>query len=436
MTVVERDRLPDRPAQRPGVPQARHLHVLLPGGERALEQLFPSYADGLITAGGVAMDVPGDIAWLNPMGWMPRFDRHRMMSASRELIEWYTRTRLGETPNVEILDGIKVGGLVPTADGRGVGGVRLARAGEDGEWSVLRADLIVDATGRRSRSVEWLEELGYERPAETRIDAGVAYATRTYRRVRGATLDDQEARGIFVQARPAEGSRLGAMFPIEGDRWIVTLQGAGGDTPPTDDAGFVGFARSLRSPILHDAIRFAEPLTPAVAFANTANRRRHFERLRRWPDGFVVVGDGVCAFNPIYGQGMAVAAQTAVALGAHLATHLRRQATFAGFARRMQRRVAGCGDAAWMIATGDDLRLPTTTGATASAATRMQHRYLDRVMTAATNDEVVAGALLDAFFLLAPPTSLFRPSILARVMRYSDVPYTVAPTWSQAQQAA
>ena len=115
VTVVERDHLADRPAQRPGVPQARHLHVLLPGGERALEQLFPSYADGLITAGAVALDIPGDVAWLNPMGWMPRFDRHRMMSASRELIEWYTRTRLGETPNVEILDGIKVGGLVPTA---------------------------------------------------------------------------------------------------------------------------------------------------------------------------------------------------------------------------------------------------------------------------------------------------------------------------------
>ena len=109
---------------------------------------------------------------------------------------------------------------------------------------------------------------------------------------------------------------MGVMFPIEGDRWIVTLQGAGGDAPPTDDGGFVGFARSLRSPILHDAIRFAEPLSPAVAFANTANRRRHFERLRRWPDGFVIVGDGVCAFNPIYGQGMAVAAQTAVVLGA------------------------------------------------------------------------------------------------------------------------
>ena len=380
--------------------------------------------------------MPGEMAWLNPMGWMPRFSRHRMLCASRDLIEWYTRTRLMELSNVEILDGLRVGGLLPAADASGVSGVKVRRAGEDGAWSVLRADLVVDATGRRSPAPEWLGELGYERPAETRIDAGVAYASRTFRRRPGATLDDEGAQGIFVQSRPPETARTGVMFPIEGDRWMVTMQGAGGDAPPIDDDGFVDFARALRSPIIHDAIRFADPLSPAVAFANTANRRRHFERLRRWPEGFVVVGDGVCAFNPVYGQGMTVGAQTAVALESMLREHLRRHDTLAGFARGMQRQVARCGAAAWMIATGDDLRLPSTTGASASAITRMQHRYLDRVMTAATNDEVVAGALIDTFCLLAPPTSLFRPSILRRVRKHSDVPYTAAPSWSHVPKAA
>ncbi len=184
VTVVERDHLPAGPAQRPGVPQARHLHALLPGGERALEQLFPSFADGLLAAGAQRLDVPGDVAWLNPMGWMPRFARHQMLSASRDLIEWYTRSRLGDVPNVEILDGVKIVGLTPTADGRGVGGVRLGRLGTYDETSVLRADLVVDATGRRSQAADWLEQLGYGRPEETRIDAGVAYASRTYRRFR------------------------------------------------------------------------------------------------------------------------------------------------------------------------------------------------------------------------------------------------------------
>ena len=302
---------------------------------------------------------------------------------------------------------------MPTADGRGVGGVR-ARTCRPGR---RRGRCCGPTSSSTPRAVaagppSWLEQLGYERPAETRIDAGVAYASRTYAGatpVRSSTT--REGEGIFVQARPAEGARMGVMFPIEGDRWIVTLQGAGGDAPPIDDGGFVGFARSLRSPILHDAIRFAEPLTPAVAFANTANRRRHFERLRRWPDGFVVVGDGVCAFNPIYGQGMTVAAQTAVELGAPARRPpASSRRPFAGFAQRMQRRVARCGDAAWMIATGDDLRLPTTTGATAGAATRVQHRYLDRVMTAATNDEVVAGGA-DRRLLPRRPADVAVPTV-------------------------
>ena len=231
---------------------------------------------------------------------------------------------------------------------------------------------------------------------------------------------------------------MGILFPIENNRWMVTLQGAGGDHPPTDEHGFLDFARSLRSPAIFEAIRDAKALTPAVAFANTANRRRHYEKMRRWPDGFVAMGDSACAFNPIYGQGMSVAAQTAVALDERLATHLRRHRTLQGFARQMQRQVAKSGKAAWMIATGDDLRLPTTTstaGAGANAMTRFQHRYLDRVLAAATHDEVVLAAVMKAFFLLSPPESLFRPSIVGRAMRRrpqpemaSTPPLAVTPT--------
>ena len=154
------------------------------------------------------LDIPGDVAWLNPMGWMPRFARHRMISASRDLIEWYTRSRLGDVPNVEILDGLKVGGLMPTADGRGVGGVRPRRARQDGDWSVLRADLVVDATGRRSQvrrvaRAARVRAAGRRRAStpELRTPRGrIAGATP----VRSSTMSG--GRGIFVQARPAEGA--------------------------------------------------------------------------------------------------------------------------------------------------------------------------------------------------------------------------------------
>ncbi len=192
------------------------------------------------------------------------------------------------------------------------------------------------------------------------------------------------------------------------------MQGAGGDHPPRDEVGFLDFTRSLRSPVIYETIRDAEPLTPIVGFANTANRRRHFERLRRWPERLLAVGDTACAFNPVYGQGVSVAALTAVRLDNAL--DRRGDRSLDGFAPAFRRQVAAAGKAAWMIATGDDLRYPTTTGATANAMMRMQHRYLDRVMAAATTDEAAMAAMTDALFLLARPESLFKPSVMWRAL--------------------
>lgn len=263
VTVVERDHLPAGPAARAGVPQGRHLHALLPGGADALETLLPGYADGLLGAGAVPLAVPTDMLWLNPAGWVTRFPvRHRMLSASRELIEWHTRRLVMATPEITVLDGRNVADLCVSEDGSRVTGVTVvetdaAGSASHGPVETLPAELVVDATGRRSRLPGWLERLGYERPAETRINAHLAYATRIYRR----PDDDRGWKAIYIQSRPSESSRMGIMFPIEGDRWILTVQGAGDDRPPTDGAGFDEFTASLRSSAIHDALRDAEPLT-------------------------------------------------------------------------------------------------------------------------------------------------------------------------------
>lgn len=409
VTIVERDHLPATPQARSGVPQGRHLHVLLPGGHRAIERLMPRFGDDLLAAGAVDVAWPSDVLWLSPAGWLPRSTaKHRVLSASRDLIEWCARRRLLATPGVEILDGCAVCRLLPTADGEGVSGVEIAAGASS---STLRADLVVDATGRRSRLPDWLHGLGYDRPEETRIAAARSYASRVYRR-RKATRDWSAA---FIQADPPATGRMGVAFDIEDDRTIVTVQGAGGDHPPTDEAGFVAFARSLRSPVIHELICDAEPLTPIVGFANTANRRRLVERLRRWPQRLLVVGDSACAFNPVHGQGIAVAALTAVRLDAALAR--RGDRSLDGFAPAFRRQVAAAGHAAWTIATGDDLRYPTTTGGSAGVALRLQHRYLDRVMAASTRDERAMAAMTDVLFLVSPPASLFKPTVLWRALR-------------------
>jgi 2-polyprenyl-6-methoxyphenol hydroxylase-like FAD-dependent oxidoreductase len=296
-----------------------------------------------------------------------------------------------------------------------VSGVRLhGRDCDAGATAALRADLVVDATGRRSRLPEWLNQIGFERPAETRIDAALSYASRIYRRPPGS----RDWKGAFLQAQPPTTGRMAVMFEVEDDRLLLTVQGIGGDHPPRDEAGFLDFTRSLRSPVIYETIRDAEPLSPIVGFANTANRWRHYERLRRWPERLLAVGDSACAFNPVYGQGVTVAAQTAVRLDDALAR--RRDRSLDGFATAFRRDVAAAGKPAWMIATGDDLRYPSTTGATANAMLRMQHRYLDRVMAAATTDEAAMAALTDALFLLARPESLFKPSVMWRVLRHGS----------------
>ncbi len=417
VTMVERDELPTGPAARTGVPHARHVHVLQPGSSAALERLLPGLERILLAEGAVALRAPGDFLWLSAAGWMQPFDgRGRtIVSASRDLIEWATRRRVLEIDGVTVRTGLEVAGLAVEA-GRVVGvdvGPRGAAPGEQHERLV--ADLVVDASGRRSRAPDWLAAAGYGRPAETVIDADLGYATRTYRRTGDEPVPGYKA--IFLQAQPPHTTRMATFFPLEGDRWMLTVAGTNGDLPPTDEAGFAAFTRAMRSPIVADVVEELEPLTPIVGYRRTANQRRHYEKLRL-PDGFVAVGDAVCAFNPVYGQGMGAAALSAEALERTLADHRRRSggADLAAATSRIQQEVARATAGAWMVATGEDLRYPGTTGGRTSLADRVVRRYLDRVVAAAATDEEINAAFFDVVGLLEEPTSLLRPGLARRVL--------------------
>jgi 2-polyprenyl-6-methoxyphenol hydroxylase-like FAD-dependent oxidoreductase len=408
VTVVERDRLPAGPESRKGVPQSHHLHVLMPGGQHAIEALLPDFGAELLAEGAVPVD---EANMLFPAGWSRPFrprSRHRLLSCSRLLVESVVRRRV--IPQVNLRQGVEVTGLVVQHDR--VRGVRLRpRGGGESlrDWS-LAADLVVDASGRTSRGPEWLESLGLGRPAETRIDSFLGYASRQYALPPDSPIGQ---RAVMLMAKPPLEARTGYLFPIDGGRWIVTLAGAGRDYPPTDEAGFLEFARSLRDPVIHELIKDAEPLTPIRGHRRTENQRRHYERMRPSPDGLLVLGDAACAFNPVYGQGMSVAAQTAAALAGKLAG----RAYGPGSTRAMQRLVVGCNSGAWLVATEQDLRYPTTEGARPGRQTRLMHRYLDRVLAAAIFDEPANAAWFDVMMLLQPPKSLFRPRVLVTALR-------------------
>jgi 2-polyprenyl-6-methoxyphenol hydroxylase-like FAD-dependent oxidoreductase len=407
VTVIDRDKLPRAGSSRHGVPHGRHLHALLARGQQALEELFPGLTAELVAHGAPAGDVLANGRWyLNghrlrqaPTGLMA-------LCASRPFLEGHVRARVRALPNVRFVDRCDVAGLAATPDGGRVTGARVLPRVDGGAEQLLRADLVVDATGRGSRTPLWLEALGYVRPAKEQVRIGLGYATRTYRLPSDALGGDLG----LLEAPTPQHPRAGALLMQEGDRWIVTLAGMLGDYPPTDPDGFLDFARSLRFPDIHEAIWDAEPLDDPVAFRFPASVRHRYERLDRFPDGLLVLGDAVCSFNPIYGQGMSVAAVEALALRRHLERGVEPQP------HRFFHDLARTVDVPWDIAVGGDLVFPGVQGRRTAKA-RLVNAYIARLHAAAAHDASLAGAFLRVTGLVAPPKSLLRPGIAVRVLR-------------------
>jgi 2-polyprenyl-6-methoxyphenol hydroxylase-like FAD-dependent oxidoreductase len=409
VTVIDRDQLPHTSTNRRGVPHGRHAHALLARGQQALEELFPGLTAELVAHGAAAGDVLANGRWF--------LGGHRLrqaptglvaVCASRPFLEGHVRARLHALPNLTILDRCQVLGLATTADGRRVTGVRALRRadGNAGAEEVLGADLVVDATGRGSRTPTWLQALGYARPPTERVRIGLGYATRTYRLPPDALGGDL---GMLHGPTP-EHPRGGALLLVEGGRWMLTLVGLLGDYPPTDPDGFLAFAGSLQFQDIYEAIRDATPLDDPVAFRFPASVRHRYERLRRFPDGLLVTGDAVCSFNPIYGQGMSVAALEALALRRHL------QQGAVPRPRRWFRDLARVVDVPWEIAVGGDLVFPGVQGRR-TLKVRLVNAYLARLHAAAAHDTRLASAFMRVAGLVAPPQSLLRPKIALRVLR-------------------
>ena len=287
---------------------------------------------------------------------------------------------------------------------RRVDGVHLVPAG-GGAVDELAADLVVDTTGRGNRSATWLAELGYARPVEETIAAQVAYASRQY--ARRGPLPSGYA-GAINSLSPSDPHSM-VLIPIEGDRWMLTLVGIGQDIPPTDPQGFDEFAHRFPIADLHHVVDNAEPLTEPRRFRAPASVRRRFERLALVPTGYLVLGDALCAFNPVYGQGMTVAAAEAIALRDCL------RESHTDLPRRFYARAARVIDTPWELAAGGDLAVPTTVGKRTTKI-RVLNAYVARLLNSAKTDPVVAIAFHETINLTRRPEKLFAPEILRRVL--------------------
>ncbi len=410
VTVVERDELPEAAANRRGVPQGHHAHGLLGRGSLILADLFPGFEDELLTAGVPAFDYRdlsrasfflaghhapnvGAFSTVPPL-YFP----------SRPLLECLVRRRVRAIENVDFLTAHDVVDLTSTPGRDRITGARVAAHDGAGE-RVLDADLVVDATGRAARTPAVLDALGYGRPAEDTVTVHVVYSSQLLRMPAG-TL-----REMVVATTPEPGRPTGmALFGYEDDTWMFTAFGMAGREPPTDPDDRLAFVEAITPPHVMTALRNAVPLTEICRYRYPENRWRRYDKMKRFPDGLLVIGDAVANFNPIYGQGMTVAALQALALRDSL-SHGQR-----GLPRRYFRAAAKPIGVAWRFATGADLSQPEVEGRR-NVATRIANGYVERLLTVCESDNACAEQLIRVTGFIDPPTRLLHPKIMYRVAR-------------------
>ena len=408
VTVIERDERSDRPEPRRGVPQGRHAHGLLLRGQDTICRLFSGVREELLAAGATPVNMGRDVKWFHFDVWKCRYHSALdFISASRPLIEWTVAERVRRLPNVKMMHGWAVRGIV--YDGHCVSGVRVQRRDDRATEQRLDAELVIDASGRGSQIPQQLRVLGFERPEESAVGIDVGYASCLFR----APNVPRDWKALYVVSQPP-AKRGALILPLEGDRWICTLVGMHGDHPPTDLAGYLEFAKSLPVPDLYEALRSAEPLGEPVRYGFPAGLRRHYEKLCRFPPGLLVLGDALCSFNPIYGQGMSAASMYADVLQTCLQERVATGWSLMDLWRPFFREVARAADRPWQLATGEDFRFAETTGARGRVL-KLLHWYTEKVHQAASVSPQVTERFYEVMHLLKAPTALFTPAILWKV---------------------
>jgi 2-polyprenyl-6-methoxyphenol hydroxylase-like FAD-dependent oxidoreductase len=407
ITVVDRDDLVPGGQPRRGAPQGRHIHGLLARGQQVLDQLFPGLTAELEADGAPTGDILGDARLLFGGHRLARTDAGLvLLSVSRPLLEDRLRARVRALPGVRFAPPSDAVGLRCSPDGRRITGARLLRRADASAEELIDAGLVVDATGRGSRAPAWLQALGFGQPEVDRVRVDVGYVTRRYR-LAPDSLDGDLA---CLHGPTPDRPRGGALARLEGDVWMLTLFGLLGDHPPKDRDGFDAFARSLRFPDLHDAVGAAEPIDDPAAYRFQANIRRRYERMRKFPQGFLVMGDAICSFNPIYGQGITVAALQALALRDHL------QPGIAPRSPRVLGALARTIDGPWEMTIGADLAVPGVDGRR-TPRRRIAGAYVTRLQAAAAHDPALARAFMRVTGLVDRPEAIMRPAIALRVLR-------------------
>ena len=416
VTILDRDALPERPVPRRGTPQARHVHALLAGGQKALAELFPGFEQAIECAGAVRARAGLDVMVERP-GYDPFPQRDLGFDSfclSRPLLEFMVKRAIERQARISVRSHTRVVELLASPDGISVIGVLCETAQRQIE--TIEADLVVDASGRGGLTLALLEAIGHPKPDETLIGIDQGYSTAIFE-----IPDDAPTtwKGVLHMATPPDSSRGALILPMERGRWIVGLGGNHGDAPPGDVDGYMAFVKTLRTRTVFNAIRNAKRISDIARFKLPASVWRHFERLERFPNGLLVIGDSLCRFNPVFGQGMSVAAQQACLLSRLIGSRTGLSDPLVGLAPAFFAETQGLLEAPWATAVSDFVFPETRGDRPADFDTRLQYgRALIRL---AAHDASVHKILAEVNSLLRPQRALRDPQLASRITEIMQI---------------
>lgn len=417
VTVIERDIVPADPRPRKGASQGYHTHGLLARGRQIMEQWYPGFTEEMARHGAMIGDLGLMVSWLgHQTSLLPVETGLTGIVAPRPLVEHGLRARLLALPGVNLCDGCRVEDLIHDEAAQAVKAVAIRRP--DGRSERLPADLVIDARGRGAPIARHLADWGYGTVPERRIDIGLGYVTRLYRR---DPTDLGGRLGIVVAGGPPSW-RTGVIACHGPDRWTVSIGGYFGDHPPMTEDGFLAFTRTMPTTEIAAVIERAQPMSDFMTIKYPASRRRDFASMGRFPAGYLPFSDSICSFNPVYGQGMSVAAEQSLLLDAALADGNDRT-----LAQRFLEAADTVVDTAWQMSTGNDLRHPKVE-ARRTIAARAIGRYMTLAHRAAEMDAQVSRTFLEVANLVTPPSNLFSPAVLWRVAK-AGLWRTAARVW-------
>lgn len=422
--IIEKDKYPSQAGPRNGIPQSNHIHVLLIKGKEILLKLFPDLERKLVAKGAQIVNLTNDVNYYVGTGYSIKFESNlTTIACTRQLLEHEIRNEIIENfPNVNLLENTRATGLVVERDKKtGLSickGVTVISTDTNSEKTIM-GDLVVDTSGRESKTSEWLEHLGYGKPKETVVNSYIGYSTCWFKPTGQQTsfaAENAPIKPTIILTSPPLNPYMGVIYPVEDSSWLVGILGIGKNYPPTDNQGFLQFTKQLETLDIYNAIKDYELSGPIYGYRTTGSRQYHYEKMKTWPENFITYGDSVSSFNPFYGQGITVACIEAVTLDNILREHKKRNRDLLGFSTIFQKKVSKINTLPWLLGTSEDFRWPTTKGTKPYLITRCIQKYSHRVMLLTPKSKIATKSFFEVMHMMRSPLILFHPLISLHVL--------------------